>query len=174
MPADFPIVPSSSYDDLRLIRLAREIAMDIREVDDIIKLHGLSVIEFDAIKKNPRFQSLLSSEVVAWQSAINTSERVKLKSGAMIEEWLPELYSRMNDRNEALMAKLKGGELLAKLAGYGVPDVKESNVGDRLTITINLGADKKLEFDAGLPPRVIDHEPNALKDITGGLETVNG
>ena len=77
----------------------------------------------------------------------------------MLEEWLPELYARMNDPRENLLAKIKGGELIARLAEMGQRNAGD-NAGmvDRVSITINLGADKKLEFNKALPPKVIDNE----------------
>lgn len=154
-----PVVPVQVHEEIKLVKLAREIAMDVTELDQILKTHNVEPLEFEEIKRNPRFQRVLEAEVVAWNTAVNTNERVKLKAGSMLEEWLPELYSRMNDPRENLLAKIKGGELVARLADMG----QRGGAGDgqslvdRVSITINLGDDKKLEFDKRLPPKVIDN-----------------
>ena len=168
LPSNYmPTVPLAVSEDARIIKLAREIAMDIRELDEILTLHGISREEFEKLKVRPRFVQLLNAELVAWQSAVNTNERVKLKAGAVIEEWLPELYARMNDIREPLMSKVKGGELLTKLAGMGASETTEINPSDRVTITINLGEDSKLEFNKRLPPKVIEHEvlPETFEEL---------
>lgn len=159
LPADYPIVPPANYDELKLVRLAREIAMDLNELPKVLDTHGITHRDFEIIKTLPRFQSILASELEAWQSAVNTHERVKIKASAVVEEWLPELYARLNDVKEPLMAKIKGGELLAKLAGMGLNNAQQvGDPSDRINITINLGEDRKLQFEQALPGKVIEHE----------------
>lgn len=154
----YAIVPSSVYDEMKLVKLAREIAMDIKELDEILKIHNVTHADFEKLKTNERFKSILTAEVIAWQGAINTNERVRVKAASMIEEWLPELYSRLNDRGEGLSSKIEGGKLLERLAGMGAAAAKNEAPTDRVSITINLGADKKLEFNKQLPAKVIEHE----------------
>lgn len=154
----YPIVPSAVHDEIRLVKLAREIAMDVKELDDILRVHDISHVDFERLKTNERFKAILTAEVVAWQGAINTNERVKVKAGSMLEEWLPELFSRINDRSESLSSKIEAGKLLERLAGMGSAAAKVEAPTDRVSITINLGADNKLEFNKRLPPKVIEHE----------------
>lgn len=160
LPADYPTVPQSVYDDAKLVKLAREIAMGMKELSDILENHGLTQAQLDALMTAPNFRALLSSEVEAWASAMNTQERIKVKSGAMLEEFLPELYSRLNDRNEPMMAKIKAMELISKIAGFGERDIAPAGTpGDKVQVIINLGADVKLQYDKQLPRQVIDVTP---------------
>jgi hypothetical protein len=160
LPVDYPTVPRSVYDDAKLVRLAREIAMGIRDLPDILTAHSLSQTEYDILIEAPHFRNLLASEVSAWDGALNTQERIKVKSGSLIEEYLPELYSRLQDRNEPLMAKIKAMELIGKFAGFGDRDIPAAgNPGDRVQVIINLGADVKLQYDKELPRQVIDVTP---------------
>jgi hypothetical protein len=159
LPADYPTVPVGVYDDMKLVKLAREIAMGIKDIPDILFDNGLIQREFEAIQRLPHFNKMLASEIAAWASATNTQERVKLKAGAMIEEYLPELYARLNDREEPLMGKIKAMELVTKMAGFGERDLPAlGSPGDRVQVIINLGADTKLEYQKQLPPKVIEHE----------------
>jgi len=167
LPADYPTVPRSVYDDAKLVRLAREIAMGIRDLPDILAAHGLTQTDYDALQETPHFCNMLASEVAAWDGALNTQERIKVKSGSLIEEYLPELYSRLQDRNEPLMAKIKAMELIGKFAGFGDRDVPAAgNPGDRVQVIINLGADVKLQYDKQLPPQVIDVTPATPTEST--------
>ena len=159
LPADYPTVPVGVYDDMKLVKLAREIAMGIKDLPEILFDNGLIQREFEEIQQLPHFNKMLASEMQAWQSAVNTQERVKLKAGAMIEEYLPELYARLNDRDEPLMGKIKAMELVSKMAGFGERDIAQAgSPGDRVQVIINLGADVKLQYEKQLPPKVIDHE----------------
>jgi hypothetical protein len=164
LPADYPTVPAGVYDDMKLVKLAREIAMGIKDLPDVLFNHGLTQMEFDQISTLPHFRKILESEVTAWHSAGNTAERVKLKAGSMIEEYLPELYARLNDPGEPLMGKVKAMELASKWAGYGAADIPVAGKpGDRVHVIINLGADQRLEYRKTLPPKVIEHETPTLE-----------
>jgi hypothetical protein len=147
------------YSDVTLIKLARELAWEIYPLETILKAHNLTIELWDTIKELPRFQRYLESELVAWHSATNAHERVKVKSSIMVEEWLPELYSRMHDAQESLNGKIEAGKLLARLAGMGLDRANiTGGEGEKFSITINLGGDAKLKFEKQVTPQVIEGE----------------
>ena len=125
--------------DIALVKLAREIAMDIQPLATILKQYAISDETWEELQRSSRFRALLGSEVEAWQTALNTHERVKMKSAAMLEEWLPELNVRLNDHNEALPAVIEAGKMLARIAGLGVPTDVVGNIGERFVINISMG-----------------------------------
>lgn len=148
----------AGFDELVLLKLAREIAMDIRPVDEILGSHKIADENWQEIQKNPYFQGILSSEIEAWQSASNTAERVKLKSLAFVEEALPEFYARAHDPKEPLPAKTDILKTIAKFAGVGGSNFDAAVGGERLSVTINLGADHQLKIEKEVTSKVIDHE----------------
>lgn len=132
--------------------------MGIHELPDILKNAGVDTMAWEGIKTHPRFLLLLESEVAAWNSALNTNERVKLKSAALIEEFLPELYARMHKTGENLDHIVKAATLAARLAGMGVTGMGVNDGdGNRFSVTINLGPEKQFQKD--VTSKVIDHEP---------------
>jgi hypothetical protein len=149
---------SPSLGDLLLVKLAREIAMDIHPLETILKQYSISGEGWERLQKNPRFIALLGSEVEAWNTALNTAERVKLKAASMMEEFLPELNNRLHDGQEALPAKIEGAKLVAKMAGIGEKASFEGGSGEKFTVTINLGA--------GAAPITI------AKDVTPAVQTI--
>ncbi|MDE2106276.1 MAG: hypothetical protein KGL39_54150 [Patescibacteria group bacterium] len=152
-------VKAPSNSDLQLVKLAREIAMDIHPLDTILKQYSISAETWEILQQNSRFQSLLASEVETWHSAMNTSERVKAKAAAMLEEWLPELNNRLHDPDMALPAKIEGGKLITKLAGMDGRVDLVGAAGERFSVVINLGADAApIRIEKDVAPVVIDHE----------------
>jgi hypothetical protein len=134
--------------DATLVQLAREIAIEIFPVEDILKHHRLSVEQFERIKETQRFQDLLYIATGEWQSALNTHERVKIKSAAAIEDWLVEAYAKLHDNTEALPAKVELAKVLTRLAGMGLTNAEVNGAAaERFHITINLGQDANLNFD---------------------------
>jgi hypothetical protein len=159
LPTDYPTIPVGVYDEAKLVKLARQIAMGIKDIPDILYDNDLTLREFDEIKQLPLFARTLGSEVKAWEGADNTHSRLKLKAAAMLEEYMPELYARLNDRTEPLMAKMKAVELVSKIAGFGDREANPAgNPGDKVHVVINLGADARAEYIKQLPHKVIEHE----------------
>lgn len=163
LPADYPTIPPSVYDDAKLVKLARQIAMGMKDVPGILFDNDLTQREFEEICKLPHFDRMLQSELRSWANLENAEDRVRVKAAAMIEEYLPEMYARLNDRDETLMGKVKALELASKWARLGQTETPQlGSPGDRVQVIINLGADSKLVYDKQLPSKVIEHEPAVI------------
>lgn len=154
------IVTAPSQSDINQVKLAREIAMDIHPIETILKQYSIDDATWLQLQSNPKFAQLVASQTEEWNGATNTHERVRAKSAAMLEEWLPELNNRMHDPEVAMPAKIEAGKMLGRMAGIGAADGVAGTGGERFTVTINLGEDHKLKFDAQLPAKVIDHDPD--------------
>jgi ATP-dependent exoDNAse (exonuclease V) beta subunit len=137
----------TAFDDAVMLKLAREIAMDIRPLGDILETHEVAAETWDSIRTSDTFQRYLRSFIEEWTSATNAGERVRVKSLSMIEESLPEFFARMHDARENLPAKTELLKTIARFAGVGVsPDFKNGG-GDKMIVTINLGADQQLRIE---------------------------
>lgn len=136
MPADMTL-----DDELRLVRLAREVAMDMAPLDVVLARGGWTLEQFDQLRRWPHFQRLVEAEAASWEGAANTHERVKLKAAAMVEDWLPEAHQRLHDRQEPLPAKVETAKLVVRLAGMGMEQalVGSGGEGQRFQLVINIG-----------------------------------
>jgi hypothetical protein len=143
--------------ELTLLKLSREIAKDIHPIETILERFGISLELWNEITKLPRFVNFLQSETEAWDGASNTPERVKIKSLSFIEELLPEMYERAHDPREPLSSKV---ELLKTIGRFGGVGASENGAaGEKLSVTINLGADNQLTFEKDITPKVIEGGP---------------
>ena len=86
-------LPQAEVFAIEFAALAREIAMDIFPVHDIIALHRLTEEEWQRVQKNPKFVSMVADMSAEWQSAANTRERVRIKAATGLESIL-ETYIR--------------------------------------------------------------------------------
>lgn len=146
-------------DDTLYLRLAREIASDLYDIETILKHNQIDRDRFEKIKADPRFVRLLESEIAAWNAANNTLERTKLKAGMLIEEWLPEANTRLHHDRELLSSKVELLKTLARIAGMGLEKAGIDGAGgEKFSVVINLGADQKLQFKHELPAKVIEAE----------------
>lgn len=146
---------STVVSEVTAMKIAREIAMDLHDLETILKNNHVSVEEWSKLSNNQTFLTALKDAIAAWQSAGNTHERVKLKSAALVEEWLPEANSRAHDRNETLSSKVELMKLLTKLADMGMSGAGvEGGGGEKFSVVINLGGDSKLKFEKEVTPQV--------------------
>jgi hypothetical protein len=149
-------VKSPVSDDVILVQLAREVAMEISELETILKRYEITSDEWTTISQSNRFHSLLQSSIAEWHSATNTAQRIQIKSASMMELWLEEAYRILNDKTENLPAKVELAKLVSSFAGIGRHAANASDQGSGITITINLGADK---FEKTVTSKVIEHDP---------------
>lgn len=146
--------------EVTLVKLAREIAMDIHPIETILENYKISPAQWEKISTNPYFTRVLTAEIANWNAAINTQERVKVKAAAMVEEWLPEAHTRLHDPAEVLSSKTELAKLVARLADIGVNGVGVNGAGgERFSVTINMGADASLKFEKTVTPQVIEATP---------------
>lgn len=141
-----------SVPPVTVLKVAREIAADIRPIEDILKLHGLNDRDWQRLKDEPRFHVALRDAVTEWQGVANTADRVRVKSLAFVEEALPEFYARAHDPKESLAAKTEVLKTIAKIAGISERAAAGDMSGTRMSVTINLGADHKLTFEKDITP----------------------
>ncbi len=138
------------------ISLAREIARDMNPIQTILDARQINANEWERIQTNPHFQRVLSAEVEAWQSANNVGERVRLKALHFVEEALPEFFQRAHDPRETLNAKTEVLKTITRLAGIGNSMGETGAMGEKFSVTINLGADQTLKIEKTVTHQVID------------------
>ncbi len=142
----------------KLVALARELAMEMKTMPEILKELSITPDQYEIIRSSTYFRHVLSQEIANWSSALNTQERVKLKAQSMIEMSLEEFYARMHDSKEPLSAKVELLKTLAKIGGVDTTKTEQA-AGERFMVNINLGADQKITIDKPVVThQVIDGE----------------
>lgn len=140
--------PLNSY---RLASLAREVAMNMRELPAILADYGIEPDDYQQILTWPFYKSALEAAVIEWNGPLSTNQRIKIQAAAALEDALPRMAARMSQTDETLPAVVETGKLFAKLAGIGEQG-QRGDGGEKFSITINLGDDKKLTFEKDVTP----------------------
>ena len=102
-----------------LLFLAREVAWELTPLDTLKKKYGLSSRDWEKLSRDKRFNDLLASERADWLAADNTHKRVSLKSAAIVEIWLTDLYSDLTNNAIPFSQRVEAGKFLAKMANMG-------------------------------------------------------
>jgi hypothetical protein len=146
--------PGDYAREARLIRLARELAIEIRPTDAILAEYAVSNAEWEHLSRWPWFQQLLQTEMAQWQAAGSTHDRVRLKSAVLVEEWLIEANRRLHDKDESLNAKVELFKTLARIANLGTGDGEMAGGGFR--VVINIAGSPAVSRQLNVPSRVAE------------------
>lgn len=145
-----------------LMAVARELAMDVHTVDNVIAKHGLTNAQYEFLSThNTFFKHALLQQVQEWQRLDSTQARLKAESAAALEEQLPIIASRMGSRSEKLSDVVEAAKLFAKIAGVDTAPAGAGSAGERFTINIDLGADDKLTVRSGRNPETGAQSPSS-------------
>jgi hypothetical protein len=149
--------------EINLRKLAREIAMQILPLENILQLHQISVEELERLQGWPSFMKMLAEELEVWNSALNTKQRVEIKTWSMLEEALPSInqYIHSPDFNDSAKVALIG--VMQKQVGIGVKENSSAGTsGEKISITINTGS-QELKLEREISPVL---EGRVLETIT--------
>lgn len=138
--------------------LAREIAMDIFPIEQILAIHKLSDEEFARILAHPTFQKMQTAMQIDWNLASSTGERVRAKAATGLESQLEVYIAAIGDDSIPLTQRVEAGKFLARLgeldgqrSGFGA----SSGAGVIINITTS---ERKPTLTLTATP-VIDVEP---------------
>jgi hypothetical protein len=130
----------ANLNEFAMAKLAREMAMCIRNHNDIFADFGISEEDYYTISKNEFYKRAKEQFSLEWNSTLSAADRVKLISASFAEEVLPVIAGRALDKDEPLVNVLGTFKQLCQNAGIGDPKA-EQKPNERFVITINLGSD---------------------------------
>lgn len=136
-----------------LAKLAREVAMDIKERHVILQEFKLTQAQYDFLEANNEFYAqALKAACTEWHAPLTTQERIKVEAAAILEDSLLGLGGRMQSKTEGLPGVIEAAKLFAKIAGVGEREVGQGSPGERFTINIDLGGDQKITVASSPAP----------------------
>lgn len=136
MPTELPPEEVFAVD---LAMLAREIAMDLFDVGQILELHRLTDEEWRRIQETPKFQQMLAEMIAEWNSAASTRDRVRLKAATGLESVLEVYIRNIGDETIPLAQRTEAGKFLARLGELDGSQAGMSGGGGQLLIQLNIG-----------------------------------
>lgn len=136
---DMNLTPITDHDS----RLAVELAVQISPVEEILRRHDLTADELRAKMKDPTFRNMVREARRTWNSDLSVKDRIKLKTQVLVEDSLLGLYTMFHDVNVAPPARLDAFKQMARVAAVDTPEKAGPGGGERVSISINLGADRQ-------------------------------
>src|SRR6185436_1869714 len=121
---------------LNLAKLAREIAMDVVDLQDILALHKVDDAAWAQIQADSRWQAQLASMAQDWNSAGNAKERVKVKAQTGMEMLLETYIRDAGDASHPLAQRVEAGKLICRLGE--LLEAKTGGGGGQVLVQINI------------------------------------
>ena len=132
----------TDLDETALAKLAREMAMNIRNYRDIFADYGIDENDYAKIERNEYYRKVKEHFTLEWNSSGSTADRISHQSLAGYEQLMPILIRRAMREDTPLPAAIETGKLLQKTAGIGEKGLDKANL-ERFVITINMGDDRE-------------------------------
>jgi hypothetical protein len=145
--SDLPGAPLYLLGLQHLGKLAREVAMNVRDLEDVLKDYNLTPDQYESfIAGNDHFKEMLQAAVQEWNSALSTPDRIRVEAAQYLEEQLPLLAAAIGAVNEPLSGRAEVAKLLAKLADIGETS-RSGESGGKFSINIHLGEEKTVTIE---------------------------
>lgn len=152
-------VSDGDFFAIEFAALAREIAMDILPLNQILELHRLGDVEWQQIQENPRFKVMLADMVREWNATTSTRDRVRAKASTGLESVLEVYVRAIVDEKIPLTQRTDAGRFLARLGELdGQKDILGGGGGGGFSISINFNADAKPVTVEAKPGQIIEGE----------------
>jgi hypothetical protein len=141
-------VPQGEVFAIEFAALAREVAMDIFPIHDIVALHRLTAEEWERVQKNPKFVAMVADMSAEWNSAANTRERVRIKAATGLESVLETYIRDITDPQIPLNQRVEAGKFLARVGELdNAQQIIGGGGGSGFHIQLNIGGEVK-QMDA--------------------------
>ena len=138
-------------------QLALELATGLYPAPTVFAHHGFDKAGALALLNDAQFRTMIGEYKKLWNSPMNATERVRLKSAVAVEDGLSELHRTFHDVTLPAAARMEAFKQLVSLSDMA-PKPNATATGERFHLTINLPASP-----AGEPKTItIDAEPAAL------------
>ena len=158
-------------DETALLKLAREMAINVRNYKKVFEDFGISEEDYYEISKIEFFKRAKEQFSIEWNSIVRTKDRTKLLAAVTTEQMLLIVGKQAMKDTEPLSSRVDFLKTAAKIGGLGEPKKESGDAAERFIITINIGDESKTyskaiesDPDDGLKPKP---KPFALKQISG-------
>lgn len=149
----------TSITEITISRLARDIARDIIPVTEILKIHQLSVPQYEHILGMKLFQQRLEEELSTWST--DARVRIAAKATAILEEGLLELFDLIHDKSQSMPAKIEALKFTSRLAAMENGAI-QVNPDEKIIFNITINGEKK-RYEQEAMPHTIE---GSARDIT--------
>lgn len=128
--------------------IAHELALGLSDAASIRERYGISDAQWDHLRKNPAFRSMLAEAIQKFKGDQNAGERIKIKADIVLEDAIPAYDKMIHSKEIPASERVNAGKLLAQLAGRTKDSGGAPALGNGgFTLNINMAGREKLVID---------------------------
>jgi hypothetical protein len=125
-------------------RLIWELVAKIRSTKEVLENYGLTQTDLANKLRDKMFVGAYKEAKSVWASDLNVQQRIKFKSGLLLEDSLQDIFCIIKDPAMGVTAKLEATKQLGQLSQTINPKPSAAGEGGSgFKLTINLGSDNK-------------------------------
>src|SRR5690554_183850 len=134
--------------------IAAELAAGLSDAAAVRERYGISMEQWETLKKSPVFRRMLAEAVQTLRGDLNAGARIQKKADIVLEDAIPAYDSMIHNDQIPAQARIDAGKLLAQLAGRTAKQGEGgAPAGGGFTLNINIGGREKLVIDGkNIPP----------------------
>jgi hypothetical protein len=139
MAAPINPVATLGLDEAKLQRLATELAREMYDPADILKMFSISIDDVgELLENNLTFQTMYREAYQLWHSSGGIRDRIEAKALIVYEQSLEQLDKDLHDTNHPLSARVDLAKHLASTARIIQKDGSAGQLqqGDRMVLNI--------------------------------------
>ena len=152
--------------------LVRDLAMNMYDLEYILKKHSLTQDEYDGLRENEFFKRAMEVAATEWNSPMSTHKRLAMQAAIGLEDAMPVMAARMLKSNEPVPNIIEIAKVFTKIAGVG-EDKTQSAPTEKFHITIDLGGDIQ-RFEKSRPVQEIQSQPEGPRPVQEILSQPEG
>lgn len=119
--------------------IAAELAAGLTDAAGVKKTYGISDPQWEILRKNPVFRSMLKEAMEKLSGAPNAGKRITMKSEIALEDSIPVLYHIANDAQAQSVSRIDAIKTMAQLAGRNTKEGAPAGGGGGFNLVLNLG-----------------------------------
>ena len=132
--------PADPYTIQSIAALVRDLAVNMYDLDYILKKHNLTQDEYDGLCRNEFFKRAMEVAAVEWNGPMSTHKRLAMQAAIGLEDAMPRMAARMMKDNEPVANIVELAKIFTKISGVGEEKTVTAPT-EKFHITIDLGGD---------------------------------
>ncbi len=142
-----PVTLPKDFTPGDLTALAREVAINMRDLPSILAEHGLSDAQYKLIEQIPYYKQALDVLAKEWNSPRSTADRIALQALTALEQSTTKLASRMVNPHESLSSIASLASIFMELGRLKGNHGAAAAPSEKFVIQIDLGGDQRITID---------------------------
>lgn len=128
-------------------QIAAELASGLIDADGVCQSYGLTPEQWERMRKNPVFRSMLKEAMYTWRGELNAGQRITKKAEIVLEEAIPILDTMIHNALLHPDTRLSAVKQVESLTGRKAKEANQGGGGAGFALNINIGGGERVTIE---------------------------